>query len=303
MPFPSGTFYDRNQAAIVWLLDAFNDGARYPHLKARARPKLEAAVDESFATWVGQAPHEEIPSIVLAAQRWRRHNREPRLFLDRIERALALNAGNAQELGNLTGNMFHPTKSSDLVIQCLTTVTMQDRAGLNVVPVPGPRPDIACRLTNRTVGFEVTSRNMTADEREALARGEMAAGSVDDYAEDDFNDLWERAVTRKLTQYDSTAPIVLVVWDTALKDLSMVLDDSIFECTFQQILDRLQPNCTPMSAFVILPYTGKPHVGLPGRLSSGVPLTNAEVKELKRLFEVNPAVECGFWPPEELWTA
>jgi hypothetical protein len=69
MPFPSGTMYDDYQTAIDWLLSTLDDGARYPILKAKARPKLPAAIAENFASWVRYAPSKETPSIVLGVHR------------------------------------------------------------------------------------------------------------------------------------------------------------------------------------------------------------------------------------------
>src|SRR5689334_17289729 len=129
MPFPSGTMYDDYRTAIEWLLDSLDDAARYPILKVKARPRLTSALAENFASWVRYAPSQEIPSVVLGVHRWLRHRGDPKQFLDRIEGALTFNAGNTQELGNLTGNLFHPIRSSDSVIQCLTTMSLKHRAG------------------------------------------------------------------------------------------------------------------------------------------------------------------------------
>lgn len=306
MAFPTRTFYDDYADAILWLLDALTDTHRYPLLGHRVRPRLQQALDENFARWVRRAANHEIPALVLSVSRWQRHDRVPDVLLDRVEKGLSFNQGNAQELGNLTSpNFWDPVFSASILMQLMVTASLLDTAPAgSVKPVTGNRPDLWVAIDGREIGLEVTSRSHDFATRREIDHDNLPAVSVDYMrAEDDFRDLWDGHIAHKLPDYDGTYPIVLIVWDcNQLGDIGEFLESRLDggRRTFRNLLDIHRPNCTPLSAILYLRYVDTPDLASCDGLSTGPMLTAAEAAGLRRLFTVNPAAQNGFLPQEEM---
>lgn len=299
MPFPTGTDFDRHEPAIQWLRAALGTD-RYPLLRRRALPKLEAALEANFAPWIARWEGYLIPSLVLAVTRWRHHGHAPHALLGRLEKGLEFNQANAAELGNLTGNIWDPQLSSTTIMQLMVTASLLEsvpRALLD--PVTADRPDLWATIDGRRVGIEITCRNHLEDLRQA------EGGTIDwKLAAEDFAALWRRPISRKLDDYTGDFPIVLVVWDChILGDVYNFVNEEDPGGTLRSFCDLLhlhEPDCSPLSAIVYLPYVKAPHVVLCDGLTRGMCLTTNEAAGLRKLFEVNPALENGFLPPEEL---
>lgn len=306
MGFQTGTFYDRHEEAIRWLLDALADARRYPILAQRVRPRLLEALDDNLVRWVRRAANHEIPALVLSVSRWQRHRRGPDVLLDRLEKGLRFNQGNAQELGNLTSpNFWDPVLSASILMQLMVTASLLDTTPAGTLrPVAGNRPDLWVAVDGREIGLEVTSRSHDFDTRREIDRGTLPAVSVDDQrAEEDFRDLWDGHIAGKLRDYDGTYPIVLIVWDcNQLGDIGEFLENRLDgrRRTFRDLLEIHMQDCTPLSAILYLRYVDAPDLALSDGLSTGPMLTAPEAAGLRRLFAVNPAAQNGFLPPEEL---
>lgn len=300
MAFPTGTVFDQYEPAINWLREKLSNATRYPLLNQYTLTKLEQELANNCAGWVTRSLGYLLPSMVLSVDRWRDHGHEPLALLDRLERGLAFNQGNAQEVGNLTGNFWDPQMSSTTVMQLMVTASLMDRARPGLLhPVAGNRPDLSITPHGRSVGIEVTARNYLQDIR-------TLEGDWIDWqrAEEDFNHLWRARIQPKQQDYDCSAPIVLVVWDCnqygEVHHFVTEPEPGGVVRSFCDLLHIHEPDCTPFSAIVYLPYVKEPHVTLCDGLTHGKRLTDNEAGMLRDLFSVNPAVENGFLPPEAM---
>jgi hypothetical protein len=245
--------------------------------------------------------------LVLAVERWKRHGKVPDVLLQRLEKGLGFNQGNAQELGNLTSpNFWDPILSSSILMQLMVTASLMDTAPAGTVhPVTGNRPDLWITVAGRRIGLEVTSRNHDFDTRRDINQNSLPGDSVDyQRAEEDFLDLWNGHIAGKLPDYDGSYPVVLVVWDCNLiGDIGEFLEnrlDSEHPHNFGDLLAIHRPNCSPLSAILYLRYVDEPDLSLCNGLSAGQMLSEAEADGIRRLISVNPSAQNGFLPPEEL---
>jgi hypothetical protein len=300
MPFPTGTEFDRFQGAIEWLVAALGHPTNYPMLKRTVLPKLLESLAENFSTWVERGMGYLLPSLVLAVHRYQQHRRAPDGLITRLERGLDFYRGNGREVRDLTGNFWDPQMSSTLIMQLMVTASLLGRTAPGVLkPVRGFRPDLWIAPDGRDVGLEVTSRNALAD----LTLAE--AGSVDwQRAEDDFNALWRGPIANKIGGYDGSFPVVLVVWDChILGDVHSFITEPDPGGVLRSFCDLLaihHPDCSPFSGIVYLPYIEPPQIALFDGMTRGQTLTPNEAAALRRAFDVNPAADTGFLPPEEI---
>jgi hypothetical protein len=174
------------------------------------------------------------------------------------------------------------------------------------MPVEGNRPDLWLQAGNRQIGLEVTSRNIRYEVAAQLDRGEVRAGVIDDQrAQEDFDALWIDTIQHKLADFDGSFAVVLIVWDcNVLGDVNHFVTEDVHDGgsqrSFADLLAIHQPNCSPLSAILYLPYLALPQLALCNSYTTGPILTESEVTNLGLCFRANPARESGFLPPEDL---
>ena len=284
-------FWDRVRNACKWLAA---NSAEHTVFSERVLPRLQVAVDEDFATWKSQAIGDECPALVMSVIRHLDRGKDPSILLAAIEKALAFYSPNNNELRQIAPMLASMNQSHHIILQCLVAAQALAELGPGrVEPPTGDRPDLIIRPQERDVFLEVTSHNISRDDRRGIASGRLPASGVDPFGGDTFREI-ESRIRQKADQYGSDIPVVLVLDEfDIVDDLLLVLEDK----SFQDLLKHHGTDCTPLSALAFLPYHEPPEViFLPPELSRGLELTAAEQYLISKVFSQNALSQYGLWP-------
>ncbi len=288
----SGPFYDDYVAAIDWL-----DAALQKHtlMATHVLPKLRASVNEKFVSWFTESKAHEIPALVLSADRHLKAKSDPAFVLATLERAFGLYQSNGTEIAGLAEKLMQVNCSHHAMLQCMVAVASLDSLGADRVrPSLDARPDLWCRPVDREVGIEVTSHNLDRVDRLMLDAGGVSAGTIDMWAENDFAEFWSMTVQPKLAKASSKEPWILVAWEA---DPLYNLLDAVEMHGLTALIGRYAPNPSPLSALILMPYDRKPEVVAFGcKVTTGMVLTDNELKGTEAVFAENPIVRHGLWP-------